>query len=85
MIYGPLLHDCSSTVSFFKNLYTIHICKIYYSLCDGGDSNRQFIKIHFPSCDPSDLHFVGYNMFTEDPMMFIMDCKVNSTITFIMQ
>lgn len=37
---------------------------------------RQFIKIHFSTCSPTDLHFIGYNMWTEDPMVFEMDCKV---------
>lgn len=45
-------------------------------ICDGADSNRQFINIHFPNSNPRDLHFTGYNMLTEDPMIFIMDCKV---------
>ncbi|XP_028418403.1 uncharacterized protein LOC114543743 [Dendronephthya gigantea] len=50
---------------------------IYFSICDGGDPNRQFIKMHFPNCHPCDLHFVGYNMLTEDPIIFQMDCKHN--------
>lgn len=45
-------------------------------ICDGADSNRQFINIHFPNANPRDLHFIGYNMLTEDPMIFIMDSKV---------
>ena len=45
-------------------------------ICDGADSNRQFINIHFPNGNPSDLHFIGYNIYTEDPMIFIMDSKV---------
>lgn len=45
-------------------------------ICDGADSNRQFINVHFPNGNPSDLHFTGYNIFTEDQAMtFIMDSK----------
>ena len=56
--------------------YSFILFSIYYCICDGGDANRQFIKINFPNCSPIDLHFIGYNMWTEDPMIFQMDCKV---------
>ena len=64
----------------YNNLYikinqSVHTFSIYYCICDGGDANRQFINIHFSNCSPIDLHFIGYNMFTEDPMVFLMDCK----------
>ncbi len=49
---------------------------IYYAICDGGESNRQFINMHFTSYSPADMNFIAYNMFTEDPMVFQMDCKV---------
>ena len=53
---------------------------IYFLICDGGESNRQFIKIHFDNCNPADLHFIGYNMLSEDPMVFMMDCKVKISL-----
>ena len=46
-------------------------------ICDGADSNRQFIKIHFPKSNPRDLNFTGHNMLTGDPMIFMMDAKVS--------
>lgn len=49
---------------------------IYNAICDGGDPNRQFINIHFPAANPRELHFTAFNILTEDPMIFIMDCKV---------
>ena len=49
---------------------------IYHSICDGGDPNRQFINIHFPAANPRELHFTAFSILTEDPMIFIMDCKV---------
>jgi hypothetical protein len=55
----------------FICLYSIH-----FLICDGGESNRQFIKIHFDNCSPVDLHFIAYNMLTEDPMVLMMDPKV---------
>ena len=51
-------------------------CSIYHAICDGGDPNRQFINIHFPDANPRELHFTAHNILTEDPMIFIMDCKV---------
>ena len=61
-----------------KNIfYSFILFSIYYCICDGGDANRQLIKINFPNCSPIDLHFIGYNMWTEEPMIFQMDCKGN--------
>jgi hypothetical protein len=49
---------------------------IYHSICEGGDANRQLIKLHFSSGSPIEAHFAATNMMTEDPMVFLMDCKV---------
>ena len=38
--------------------------------------NRQFIKMHFEDCDPVENKFVTKNPFNSEPMVFIMDCKV---------
>lgn len=38
--------------------------------------NRQFIKMHFEDCDPVENKFVTKNPFNGEPMVFIMDCKV---------
>ena len=32
--------------------------------------------MHFDDCNPADLHFIAYNMLTEDPMVIMMDPKV---------
>ena len=53
-----------------------HLFSIHFSICDGGESNRQFIKIHFDNCSPVRLHFHAYNMLTEDSMVLMMDAKV---------
>jgi hypothetical protein len=58
------------------NMHSSQFFSIYHAICDGGDPNRQFINIHFPDANPRELHFTGYNILTEDPMIFIMDCKV---------
>ena len=50
--------------------------RIYHSICDGGDANRQLIKLHFSNLSPIEAHFAAKNMMTEDPMVFLMDCKV---------
>ena len=52
------------------------VFSIYYAICDGGESNRQFINIHFSSFSPFEMNFLSYNMFTEEAMIFLMDCKV---------
>jgi hypothetical protein len=63
--------------------YMLHFSfSIYHTICDGGDANRQFIKIHFNSCHPSELHFIGYNIWTPEVLMiFMMDCKVRVSVT----
>ena len=48
----------------------------FITICDSGHANCQFINIHFPLGNPRDLHFLGHNMLTDDPMILIMDCKV---------
>lgn len=49
---------------------------IYWCLLDGADVNRQFIKLHFKDQDPVEKKFVVENIFTGNPMVFIMDPKV---------
>lgn len=52
------------------------IHSIYYAICDGGESKRQFINIKFSSLNPVEMNLLSCNKFTEDPMIFLMDCKV---------
>jgi len=44
---------------------------------DGADCNRQFIKIHFKNKDPVERKFMTTNLYTGEPMIFIMDPKHN--------
>lgn len=45
-------------------------------MLDGADCNRQFIKIHFKGKDPVESKFMAKNLYTGEPMIFIMDPKV---------
>ena len=49
---------------------------ILVSILLRGDSNREFLKMHFHNYHLCDLHLVGYNGMTETLMVFQMDCKV---------
>ena len=52
---------------------------IYYLICDGGDSNRQLIRMHFNGCNPWEIGFRGFNIYSQtDPMFFLMDTKVKN-------
>ena len=47
-------------------------------MLDGAEVNRQFIKLHFKGSDPADVNFTTHNIYTGEPMVFIVDCKVIS-------
>jgi len=53
------------------------LIRIYWCVLDGADCNRQFIKIHFKNKDPVERKFMTTNPYTGEPMIFIMDPKVN--------
>lgn len=53
------------------------LIRIYWCVLDGADCNRQFIKIHFKNKDPVEGKFMTTNPYTGEPMIFIMDPKVN--------
>lgn len=55
---------------------TFYFNSIYHSICEGGDANRQLIKLHFASHSPIEAHFAAKNMMTEDLLVFLMDCNV---------
>ena len=55
---------------------------IYWCILDGADCNHQFIKLHFQE-DPADSYYTTRNACTEEPMVFIMDCKVNASPTLL--
>ena len=50
--------------------------RIYWCILDGADTNRQFVKIHFADVDPAEKLFTTNNIYTDDPIIFIMDPKV---------
>ena len=68
---------------FIEIKLDLFLSSIYFALCGGGDSNRQFFKMHFSNYHPCDLHFVGYNAMTKTPMVFQMDCKVSTQRLFL--
>ena len=50
---------------------------ISYCCCDGGESNRGFIKLHFGDKDPEVEKFTVTNPYTREPMVFILDFPVS--------
>ncbi|XP_070556918.1 uncharacterized protein [Ptychodera flava] len=50
---------------------------VYWSCCDGGESNRGFINLHFKETTPRDSNFTTRNPLTGGKMIFIMDPKHN--------
>lgn len=72
-----------STVSAYTVCIMIRcslLPRVYWCVLDGADCNRLFIKMHFHNKDPVDSKFVATNIYTGDPMIFIMDPKVKSNI-----
>ena len=57
-------------------LTLISLYRIYWCIMDGADVNRQFIKIHFKGKDAAKEKFMAENIYTGNPMIFIMDPKV---------
>ena len=79
---------CSTRTLFLLSLmlldiYILIYFSVYYTICDGGESNRQFINLHFTSRCPIQMNFTTYNMFTEGPMVFQMDSKVLSFVVLV--
>ena len=56
---------------------------MYWSIMDGADYNRQFIRMHFRGRDPVKDKFITSNIHTETPMVFVMDPKVDLGTKFI--
>ncbi|KAK3747957.1 hypothetical protein QZH41_019192 [Actinostola sp. cb2023] len=50
---------------------------IVYCCCDGGEANRNFLKIHFEGKDPVKENFTIVNPYTREPLIFIMDFSHN--------
>ena len=57
--------------------------RVYYCILDGAEVNRQFIKLHFTDeHDAIARKFVGHNIYTGKPMVFLMDPKVSCKTGF---
>ncbi|XP_070552797.1 uncharacterized protein [Ptychodera flava] len=50
---------------------------VYWSCCDGGESNRGFINLHFKDKSARESNFTTRNPMTGGKMIFIMDPKHN--------
>ncbi|XP_070556446.1 uncharacterized protein [Ptychodera flava] len=50
---------------------------VYWSCCDGGESNRGFINLHFKEKSARQHQFTTRNMMTGGKMIFLMDSKHN--------
>ena len=46
-------------------------------MLDGADCNRQFVKMHLKNKSPVEFKFMTTNVYTGQPMVFIMDPNVN--------
>lgn len=46
-------------------------------VCDGAQSNRSFIKAHFSEQTPEESLFKTANIYTGEPMFFIVDPSVS--------
>ena len=45
--------------------------------------NRQFVKLHFNDSHPADKSFITHNIYTCQPMLFMMDPKVKVSAMFL--
>ena len=60
------------------NIFLLCI-RVYYCILDGADVNRQFIKLHFKDEQEAiERKFIAPNMYTGEPMVFLMDPKVTT-------
>ncbi|KAK3735262.1 hypothetical protein QZH41_008885, partial [Actinostola sp. cb2023] len=71
-----LMKDTNTPVSAVFELIKRGIT-IVYCCCDGGEANRNFIKIHFEGKDPVKENFTIVNPYTREPLIFIMDFSHN--------
>jgi hypothetical protein len=76
---GPKEVDPSTLyILFWKAVFWLlkRGINITYCCCDGGESNRSFIKIHFGDKDPAEENVSVVNPYTREPMIFILDFSV---------
>ena len=74
-------------IHFWKSVYWLLQggFSVHYCCCDGGSTNRSFIKLHFSGKDPCAEKFTTVNPYTREPLVFLMDPYVsfNSNTTKI--
>ena len=51
--------------------------KVLMCVCDGAQSNRTFIKCHFDDLDPAEENFTTTNIYTGEPLTFMVDPSVS--------
>lgn len=54
--------------------FDINLC-----ICDGAEANRSFIKYHFDKLDIIKENFTTTNVYTGEPMIFMVDPSVSYT------
>lgn len=53
---------------------------IRYCCADGGEANRSLFKMHFNGKDPVKEKFTVINPYTKEPLFFIMDIAVSTSV-----
>ena len=53
-----------------------------YCCTDGGENNRQFIKMHFKGKDPIEERFTIINPYTRKPLVFYLDPSVSKLFNY---
>jgi hypothetical protein len=53
---------------------------IPYCCADGGEANRSLFKMHFNGKDPVKEKFTVINPYTKEPLFFIMDIAVSTSV-----
>lgn len=60
--------------------FVLIFCRIYWTIFDGAECNRQLIKLHFKGSNPAENNFITHNVYTGEPFVFMVDCKVRNII-----
>ena len=54
--------------------------KVVLAICDGAQANRTFIQCHFDVDDAVKENFTTTNIYTGEPLVFMVDPSVSFTI-----
>jgi hypothetical protein len=58
--------------------------KVLLAVCDGAQANRTFIQCHFAGLDAIKEKFTTTNMYTGEPLVFIVDPSVSFIMSYIL-